>query len=144
MRESKDGLELRGPTGTDVCLSVSSLEDVGDLWQLLLPLSVTQVPGPWPGGAGALHKQGRLAGANNTCWLPWDLLSIQTSDHKNSCCPTFCLPNLTWNHTKEGILGNLASLQLSWHLTKSPHRVSIFRSAFETLYRVMQESGTQK
>lgn len=31
IRESKDGLELQRTTGTDVCLSVSSLEDVGDL-----------------------------------------------------------------------------------------------------------------
>lgn len=31
MRESKDRLEVQRTTGTDVCLSVSSLEDVGDL-----------------------------------------------------------------------------------------------------------------
>ena len=31
MRESKDRLELLRTTGTYVCLSVSSLEDVGDL-----------------------------------------------------------------------------------------------------------------
>lgn len=31
MRESKDRLELLKTTGTYVCLSVSSLEDVGDL-----------------------------------------------------------------------------------------------------------------
>lgn len=59
-------------TGTDVCLSVSSLEDVGDLWQLLLPLSVTQYLDHDLEGLEPC-KQGRLAGANNTCWLPWDL-----------------------------------------------------------------------
>lgn len=41
MRESKDRLELLRTTGTYVCFSVSSPEDVGDLQRQLLPLSVT-------------------------------------------------------------------------------------------------------